>query len=386
MTELGRALVEGGVMPSDWAPALSAVPRTEFLPELIWPFDMATGRAIPVRRSTDPETWERHALADEPIVTQWDDGAHTGDEPGHVSTSSASMPSVVFTMLRELDVQPGNRVLEIGTGTGWNAALLAHRVGAENVVSVEVDATVAAAAQNALERFGLPVLVVRGDGDEGWADAAPYDRIIATVGVRRIASDWLEQCAPGAVIVAPWGTDYSNGDGLIRLVVDDDGRKATGRFVGPAEFMKMRVDRTPSVVHSKYVPEDMSGAEQSETDLTEAEFVGDRFAPHTFVTGVRVPLCTRVVADKRDGARPVWFYSLSDLSWACVLFRDGGTARVWQSGPRHLWSEVEGAYRWWVRQGRPGFDRFGLTVDRVGEWAWLDKPDNLVVPFSPPAP
>ncbi|WP_141726977.1 methyltransferase domain-containing protein, partial [Streptomyces niveus] len=75
-----------------------------------------------------------------------------GTEPGVVATSSASMPSVVAAMLRDLDVSDGMRVLEIGTGTGWNAALLAHRLGSGNVVSVEIDAEVVARARAALGR------------------------------------------------------------------------------------------------------------------------------------------------------------------------------------------------------------------------------------------
>lgn len=81
-----------------------------------------------------------------------------------------------------------------------------------------------------------------------------------------------------------------------------------------------------------------------------------------------------VVAEKRDGARAVRFYSLSDLSWACVQFRDGDTARVWQSGPRRLWGSVENAFHWWLHQGTPDHTRFGLTVTATGERAWLDDP------------
>ncbi|MFC7470491.1 hypothetical protein ACFQVA_27485 [Actinomadura keratinilytica] len=84
--------------------------------------------------------------------------------------------------------------------------------------------------------------------------------------------------------------------------------------------------------------------------------------------------CLNVVAGKRGGARPVWFYGLTDRSWACVMFRDGAAARVWQSGPRRLWDEAEAALTWWEERGRPGHERFGLTVTAVGQSAWLDDP------------
>ncbi len=101
-TELGRVLMTGGALSPDWAPAYTNVPRAAFLPDLMWPFDMASGRSVPVSRSDDPQTWQGYADADVPIVTQWDDGRHQGAAPGTEPTSSASMPSVVFRMLRDL--------------------------------------------------------------------------------------------------------------------------------------------------------------------------------------------------------------------------------------------------------------------------------------------
>lgn len=88
-------------------PGFAAVPRSLFLPEVIWAHDMASGSSQAISRATHPEEWLAAAETDIPIVTQWDDGAHTGTEPGTVPTSSAAMPSVVASMLHELDVEPG---------------------------------------------------------------------------------------------------------------------------------------------------------------------------------------------------------------------------------------------------------------------------------------
>ncbi len=372
--ELGRALVTGGVLSADWAGAFADVPRAAFLPELMWPWDMAAGRSVPVSRTGDPERWRAYADSDCPVVTQWDDGQHTGTEPGVVPTSSASMPSVVFRMLRDLDVRAGDRVLEIGTATGWNAALLDHRAGAGEgrVITMEVDEGVAERARASLEEFGSSARVVRGDGFEGWPEGAPYDRIIGTCGLRRFPWAWVEQCRPGGIIVAPWGTYFGNGDAVARLVVAADGRSASGRFTDPVEFMKLRAQRLPGVVHGEYVRGSVAEGWESSTGLTEAEFLGEGFAPQRFVVGLRVRDCLQVEAEKRDGARPVWFYGLRDRSWACVLFRDGADARVWQHGARRLWDEVEAAYRWWVACDRPGHERLGLTVTAEGERVWLD--------------
>lgn len=373
-TLLGLALVRTGVLSAEWAPSFAAVPRSAFLPALMWPWDMEAGCSVFVSRADEPERWRAYADADCPVVTQWDDGAHAGTEPGVAATSSASMPSVVFRMLRELDLRPGHRVLEIGTATGWNAALLAHRAGAGRVVSVEVDEGVAERARGVLERFGVAVRVIHGDGARGYAEGAPYDRIVGTCGVRRFPWAWVEQCRPGGMLVVPWGTYYSNADGLVRLVVAEDGRSASGKFTGPVEFMKLRAHRLRPVEHAEYVPGSVRGGDETATELTEEEFTGGAFGPQRFVIGLRVPDCVQVEAERRDGARPVWLYGLRDRSWACAYFRDGGGARVWQGGPRRLWDEAEAAHRWWEGNGRPGHERFGLTVTAEGEEVWLDEP------------
>lgn len=284
------------------------------------------------------------------------------------------MPSVVFRMLNDLDVQPGNRVLEIGTGTGWNAALLAHRLRPESVITVELDSAVAAQARTALNLFGLAVPVINRDGLKGYAEGAPYDRIIATCGFRSVPFTWVQQSRPGAVIVAPWGTHYGNGDAVGRLVVARNGESATGPFTGPVEFMKARAQRLSPVVHSEYVSGSVLARTKSSTTLTEADVMGERFSPQRFAIGLRLRDCLCVEADKRGGKRPVWFYGLKDRSWACVVFRDGADTQVWQSGARRLWDEVETAYGWWVENGEPGYERFGLTVTAEGQSAWLDDP------------
>lgn len=382
--ELGRLLLNTGSLSPDWAGSFQDVPRSRFLPELMWPHDMTTGRCVAVDKGQDPQAWQRYADSDGPIVTQWDDGAHDGNEPGKVFSSSSSMPSLVFSMLADLGVKPGQRVLEIGTGTGWNAALLAHRLGAGNVVTVEVDGAVAARAREALERFGLPVEVVHGDGFLGYGAGAqrpPYDRVIATCGLRKVPFAWVEQSSAGGVILVPWGTCYGPGEATARLVVADDRRSASGPFTRPVGFMRMRSQRFVRPRHDEYVPAGaLEAADTSFTTMSEAELRGTgSFDVTGFALGLRVPAVAQTADRERDGRRAVWFYGRSDLSWAVVVFRDGrAEAKVYQSGPRRLWDEVEAARGWWVEQGRPGFDRFGLTVDAGGERAWLDSPENPV--------
>ncbi len=119
--------------------------------------------------------------------------------------SCASQPSVVATMLEQLAVGPGHRVLEIGTGSGFNAALLSHLVGPSGHVStIELDPALAAVASKNLERLGYDnVTVVVGDGCEGHRETAPFDRIIVTCAAFDLAPMWMEQMSESGRIVAP---------------------------------------------------------------------------------------------------------------------------------------------------------------------------------------
>ncbi|MEV8376305.1 methyltransferase, FxLD system [Kribbella sp. NPDC056861] len=125
------------------------------------------------------------------------------DQSG-VAISSVSQPTVVAVMLEQADIQPGHRVLEIGSG-GYNAALLSELVSpAGAVTTIDIDEDVTARAWRGLDAAGYPnVRVQRADGEFGWPGGAPYDRIIVTVTAWDIAPAWLEQLAPGGRIVVP---------------------------------------------------------------------------------------------------------------------------------------------------------------------------------------
>jgi protein-L-isoaspartate(D-aspartate) O-methyltransferase len=119
--------------------------------------------------------------------------------------SCASKPTVVAMMLEQLEVRPGERILEIGAGTGYNAALLAELAGPNGeVTTVDIDPDVAAQARRALDATGYGrIQVITRDGALGVAENAPYDRIIVTVGPSDLPPSWQEQLAPGGRLVAP---------------------------------------------------------------------------------------------------------------------------------------------------------------------------------------
>ena len=138
--------------------------------------------------------WSAEALglvyADEALITRRDAEGNP--------TSSASQPSVVAMMLEALDLRPGMRVLEIGAGTGYNAALMAEVVGDPRLVTtIDIDPDVVAQTRGLLARAGYgAVEVICGDGARGHAASAPFDRVVATVGCSDISWDWVEQIQP----------------------------------------------------------------------------------------------------------------------------------------------------------------------------------------------
>ena len=117
-----------------------------------------------------------------------------------------SAPSMIAIMLEEARLAPGDRVLEIGTGSGYHAALVAHLVGPQNVVSIERIPRLAEWARSNLARVGLSaVTVVVGDGSLGYPERAPYDCIMATAGAPDIPDAWRLQLSPRGRIIAPIG-------------------------------------------------------------------------------------------------------------------------------------------------------------------------------------
>lgn len=181
--------------------AMKAVPRHEFVPDA---------------RKDD-------AYADRPLPI--------GDD------QTISAPHMVAIMTDLLEVGPGDRVLEIGTGCGYHAAVTAEVVGAENVFSVEFGEELAERARETLERIGYGEVNVRqGDGREGWPEGAPYDAAYFTCAVPEIPGAVVEQVREGGTVLAPVG------DGVQRLVRArvGDGGIAERESHGGVRFVTVR--------------------------------------------------------------------------------------------------------------------------------------------------
>jgi protein-L-isoaspartate(D-aspartate) O-methyltransferase len=374
-------LAAAGYLPDiRWREAMSGVPRSHFIPDTIWIND-ADGRLSPVNRG-DPR-WAAGVDADEPVVTQVDDGTPAErDGRGRIATSSASQPRMVARMLCELGAEPGHRVLEIGTATGYNCALLCHGLGDEAVASVEIDAELAAAARDNLRTLGYAPNLVVGDGTLGHPAGAPYDRVLSTVAAKRVPGAWVAQLRPGGVIVTPWGSDFG-GHWLLRLEADASGR-AHGRIVGEAAFMWLRDQRSHTGTWSDHIDFD-APLRAAATALDPRVVIAEEGGGLAVALGTLVPDLYRVVAWERDargrrapsGACTVWVYDARG-SWAAVDYApDTAAFPVGAHGPRHLWGEVEAAFTAWEAAGRPDRDRLGITVTAEGtQHMWVDGPDQ----------
>jgi protein-L-isoaspartate(D-aspartate) O-methyltransferase len=135
-----------------------------------------------------------------------------------------SQPYVVAYMSEQLDVRPAHRVLEVGTGSGYQAAVLAHL--AREVVTVERYRTLADAARQRLEKAGLEnVLVVTGDGLAGVPAHAPYDRIMVTAAAEHVPQTLVDQLATGGVMILPVGP-HAEAQRIVRLTRGEDDRLA----------------------------------------------------------------------------------------------------------------------------------------------------------------
>ena len=169
-----------------------------------WPGQPWSDRVLGVMRRVP-----RHLFAPElPLATAYDDAP----QPiGHEQT--ISQPTVVAMMTQALDLDGSERVLEIGTGSGYQAAVLSSL--AKEVFSIEIVEPLGVAARERLKKLGYDNVQVRiGDGYAGWPSEAPFDAIILTAAPPEVPRALVDQLRDGGILVAPVGTRVQS---LIRL-------------------------------------------------------------------------------------------------------------------------------------------------------------------------
>ncbi|MEF3114470.1 ATP-grasp peptide maturase system methyltransferase [Streptomyces chrestomyceticus] len=375
--QLTTRLADTGRLHSpQWRAAVATIPRHEFVRRFYRETDAPglTTWAPVTPELSGVEEWLRQVYADETLITQFDGREIDWSDPqpiiGAHPTSSSTLPALVVSMLEELQVHDGMNVMEIGTGTGYSTALMCHRLGAEQVTSIETDPAVAARARDALDRCGYAPRLIVGDGLAGDPEGAPYDRVIATCGVRYIPHAWVRQARPGGLILATL-RGWMRSLGLVRLTIDH-GERAEGRFVtGDPSFMIARQQDAPASLGMIPAPDD--GA--SRTTPYGPDVLTQ--AGSGFVAQLVMP-SARFFSTPADNGTPAGTYVLdaTDKSFAVLTRKGQDEWNVRQGGPVALWDVLENALDTWRAAGSPKPTEFGITVTATDQRVWLGSTDG----------
>ena len=154
---------------------------------------------------------------------------------GHGQT--ISQPFIVALMTEVLNVQKTDKVLEIGTGSGYQAAVLGKL--AQNVYTIEIVSELAKEATSRLQKLGYDNVEVReGDGWYGWPEAAPFDKIMVTATAEEIPEKLIAQLQPGGLLVMPIG-DWRGAQTLTLVTKSEDGESYSTKALLPVRFVPM---------------------------------------------------------------------------------------------------------------------------------------------------
>lgn len=363
----------GKLTAPEWEAAVIAVPRHVFVPSY---YVHHNGGMVHADTTTEQgrRDWLDAVYSNTAMVTKIEQEA---TQPTFLSSSS--QPGLMTRMLEALDVHDGQRVLEIGTGTGYNAALLSHRLGPANVFSIDLEPDLIGLARTRLAELGYHPTLVAGDGAAGLPEHAPFDRIIATCSVPSIPWPWVEQTTIGGVILTDIRVGLGAGN-LVRLTRTTPDR-ADGTFdTGQAAFMELR--HTPGArdrIPYARLPEDAPVTHHTTT-------VDPRF-PWTcpvvwFLTALRIGPHYRLGYSGNDPQHAPTAVCLStpDGSRCEVTLAPeaDGSHTVNETGPTQLWTQLEQVYQRWEDWGQPDWPRLGLAVTTDTQTIFLDEPGNTL--------
>ncbi|OIJ92222.1 methyltransferase [Streptomyces sp. MUSC 14] len=342
--------------------AVEEVPRELFLGDVVYRPDGT--QWVPANRAgIDEDEWLHMVYSDTTWVTQVE-GVHADQASGPITgrpTSSSTLPSLVVRMLEIADLRDGDKVLEIGTGTGYSTAVLCHRLGDKSVYSIECDEELAATAAHHLRSAGCSPNLVVADGLRGHQDGADYDTVIATCAVRSIPASWLWQIRDQGSIISTI-SGWMLGAGLIRLDLADDGM-AQGRFTGDqVSYMLARPHERPPRP-TFYQHPGSTRPVQMAPDVVD-DWTG------LFVAQLAAPSAELIRTDSSIALVDV---ATGSQAW---IEPDGSGWTVHQDGPLHLWDQVEASLQVWQEAGAPDQTAFGMSVTEWDQVVWLGSPDG----------
>jgi protein-L-isoaspartate O-methyltransferase len=357
------ALADAATHPgSRWYQPVASVPRHVFVPAW-WARD---GRRWTLRRGPLADAYTDRSLVTR-VGTAHADAAADGDRPRGRPTSSSTEPSLLLTMYRYARLAEGLDIADIGTGSGYGAALLATRYGDRHVATMDVDDYLVAAAAARLADVGLRPAAQTVDATGPLP--ATYDRIVATVSVHTIPASWLAALRPGGrLVVAITGT---------WMVIT--ARRTADGVVGQVErdwagFMTTRTG--PDYPAPPPTGVDAIGdrdGEQVGTGRHPVLNIADAWELSTMLALAAPGIEHRY--QPGPGGRHTALMAHPDGSWARATATGTEPPTVHQGGPRRLWDELDRVRDDWLRLGytpwlgaRVRIDPDGTITLARGSW------------------
>ncbi|MDX2880696.1 protein-L-isoaspartate O-methyltransferase family protein [Streptomyces ipomoeae] len=359
----------GDLAPGPVSEALLALPRQALMPQAY------------VRRSAPDETPPRWDLLDWSVPADRDEllrVLHSGDsvavqhngEPllgrargtrtGGAMTSMSSVMGMTAGLLQELDLEHGQRVLDVGTGTAVTAAVACFVSGDARAVTIDLDHHVTEAAAARLAALGYRPTVVTGDGEAGWPDRAPYDRVFVSFAVPRVPPALVEQLAPQGLLLATIGTSSPSWPGLAVIR-----KTARGRVEG--ELRAVEFGHRAGWGWDRLF---LSAAFREQMATADGVTVrGNRLPPPRQARGFWLALDhLRPGLVCNFGAEHLQIGAPECGSWVRVSPDGDGTCSVTESGPRAIWDEIEQIAARWQAAGEP--DTYRIEFSASGkQWA-----------------
>lgn len=339
--------------------AFRETPRHVFVPEFLRLKQNTEGltTADGIVDADDP-AWLPTVYTNEALVTQVKPIA--GQTDATAFTCSSSAPALMADMIEELGIERGMHVLEIGTGTGYNAAILCHLLGDLAVTTIDIDPELTAQARERLASLGYrPSFEATDD---------TYDRILATHAVADIPSDWIRWAKPGAVVLADLRAPANNTIGAwVKLVVDQVGTAAVGTLMDPRGYF-MSARKVPELAYAgepaPELPEEAHRQRAERTERRRTSLAVDVLDAPDFVLFLWRTAPGLTFATTPDGTASL--NGPHAESWAYVT-----DSNVYHGGAEDLWVLVEETHRIWEGAGRPPKESWTVSVDSCGRTSVL---------------
>ncbi|MEV6967151.1 methyltransferase domain-containing protein [Hamadaea sp. NPDC051192] len=360
-----RVLAGRGVLGPGWGAAFAQTPRHAFVPFYL------DGDTITVAHT---ESGLGQVYSDRPLITE----LGLLDRAG--SLAGSGQPSVTAQMLDWLAVDAGDRVLQIGIGTGYETALLCHRVGDTQVTGVDADEQVMLTAKVRLAGVGHRPHLSAADLTDGAAGGGSFGRILSMVAVPSLPPAWVTQLARGGRVVAeirgPLASAVLVADKTTPSAVRGRFRDLSPHYPPAAPMPAVQPQLQPA---SWFQP---AQARYASTVEVPADAFDDR--DFRFLLQLSIPGLSPIADQAPDGTPGVFLHA-ADGSW--LLYKPTGPCggEIADGGPQPLWEIIDNLWQRWHAWHLPGIARLGMTCHDDGRsYLWLDQESTTVTTLPPP--